>query len=156
MNTRAAVELNLGWLCQRIVEDTALGVIFGDREGIIRLWNAGAQAIFGYSADEAIGRSMDLIVPEKHRQRHWDGYTAVMQSGHTKYGGSQALAVPAVTKDGRRISIEFNIVLVRDASGSVLGAAATIQDVTARWEREKALRGRIAELEQKLGSGEKR
>lgn len=133
-------------LCREIVDHTPLGVIFADREGIIRLWNRGAELMFGFTAAEATGKSMDLIIPEKHRPKHWDGYHHVMRTGVTKYG-REPLAVPALTKDGRRISIEFNIALLRDESGQVIGAAATINDVTARWEREKALHARMAELE---------
>ncbi len=139
------------WLCENIVQQVPLAIIFGDREGIVRLWNAGAKAMFGWTAEEALGKSMDFIIPEKHRERHWDGYFNVMRTGLTRYG-KNVLAVPALTKDGRRISIEFNIALLKDADGKVLGAAASIQDVTARWERDKALRARLAELEAKVKS----
>jgi len=140
------------WLCETIVDQSSVAIVFGDRQGVIRLWNAGAEAMFGWTAGEAVGQSMDLIIPEKHRARHWEGYDHVMESGVTKYGRS-VLAVPALTKDGRRISIEFNVVLVKDANGQVLGVAATLQDVTARWERDKALRARLAELEGKAKQG---
>lgn len=136
-------------LCESIVEQSPIAIIVGDREGIVRLWNAGAQTMFGWSAEEAIGKSMDMIIPEKHRPRHWEGYDRVMGTGVTKYGRN-LLAVPALTKDGRRISIEFNVVLLKDAEQRVLGIAATMQDVTARWERDKALRARLAEMEAKL------
>ena len=137
------------WLCEGIVEQVPLAIIFGDREGIVRLWNKGAEAMFGWTAEEALGKSMDMIIPEKHRARHWEGYFQVMETGTTKYGTS-VLAVPAVTKDGRRISVEFNVALLKGPDGRVLGAAASIQDVSARWERDKALRARLAELEAKL------
>lgn len=136
-------------LCESIVEQSPIAIIVGDREGIVRLWNAGAQTMFGWSAEEALGKSMDMIIPEKHRPRHWEGYDRVMGTGVTKYGRN-LLAVPALTKDGRRISIEFNVVLLNDAEGRVLGIAATMQDVTARWERDKNLRAHVAELEAKL------
>ena len=136
-------------LCRNIIDHTPVAVIFGNREGIIRLWNSGAETMFGYTAQEAVGQSMDIIVPEKHRPKHWEGYDRVMQSGVTKYG-RELLAVPALTKDGRRVSIEFNVALLRDEAGQVIGAAATINDVTARWEREKAVRARLAELEAKV------
>jgi len=136
------------WLCDRIVEDAQAGIIFADEGGIIRLWNAGAEAMFGYTAAEAIGHSMEMIIPEKHRARHDEGYARVMKTGITKYG-RDALAVPALRKDGSRISIEFTIVLVRSAQGDMMGAAAIVQDVTARWERDKALRARLAALENK-------
>ncbi len=136
------------WLCERIVEQSSIAIIVGDREGIVRLWNAGAETMFGWSSEEALGKSMDMIIPEKHRPRHWEGYDQVMGTGVTKYGWG-VLAVPALTKDGRRISVEFNVVLLKDAEGRVLGIAATMQDVTARWERDKTLRARLAELEAK-------
>jgi PAS domain S-box-containing protein len=136
-------------LCESIVEQIPLAVVFGDREGVVRLWNAGAEAMFGWSAEEALGKAMDMIIPEKQRARHWEGYFHVMETGITKYGLS-VLAVPALTKDGRRISVEFNVALLKAADGRVLGAAACIQDVTARWERDKALRARLAELEAKV------
>jgi len=139
---------NHEWLCQTIVDQSSIAIVFGDRQGVIRLWNAGAEAMFGWTAAEALGQSMDMIIPEKHRARHWEGYDKVMESGVTKYGQS-VLAVPALTKDGRRISIEFNVVLVKGAEGKVLGVAAVMQDVTARWERDKALRVRLAALEGK-------
>ena len=136
------------WLCDRIVEGAQAGIIFADERGIIRLWNSGAEAMFGYTAEEAVGHTMELIIPEKHRARHDEGYARVMQTGITKYG-RDVLAVPALRKDGTRISIEFTIVLVRSAEGGVIGAAAIVQDVTARWERDKALRARLAALENK-------
>ena len=127
------------WLARRIVEEMPEAVIFADREGVILLWNRGAEVMFGYAAAEALGRSLDLIIPERHRSRHWEGYHEVMTSGVTRYG-TELLAVPAVRKDGRRISIEFSIALLRGETGDVLGAAAVVRDVTARWERDKAMR----------------
>jgi PAS domain S-box-containing protein len=149
-----AMNKNHEWLCQRIVENSPVAIMFGDRDGVIRLWNAGAEAMFGYTEQEALGQSMDLIVPEKHRPQHWEGYTRVMKTGVTKYG-HDVLAVPAMTKDGRRISIEFNIALLRDEEGKILGAAATIQDVTARWERDRAMQKKLKELESKVAQLEK-
>src|SRR5512132_129156 len=136
------------WLYQRIVEDSPIAILSADRDGKIRFWNAGAEAMFGYTAEEALGQSLDLIVPERQRARHWEGWTRVMATGVTKYG-RDPLAVPAIRKDGTRISIEFHIVLVRSASGELRGAAAMVQDVTARWQREKELRARLAALEAK-------
>ena len=137
------------WLCQRVVEDSQIAIIFADRDGVIHFWNSGAEAIFGYSAKETVGQTLDLIVPERQRGRHWEGYHKVMATGVTKYG-RDLLAVPAMTKDGRRISIEFSIVLLRAPTGELLGAAAIMQDVTARWEQQKELRKRLAALEAKL------
>jgi PAS domain S-box-containing protein len=137
------------WLCQSIVEQTQFAVIFSDHDGVIRFWNRGAEAMFGYMAEEAVGQSLDLVVPERHRTRHWDGYRRVMATGVTKYG-REMLAVPAVRKDGTRISIEFTIVLLHAPTGELLGAAAIMQDVTARWQQQKQLKERLAALEAKL------
>jgi len=114
-------------------------VIVSDRTGAITLWNRGAEVMFGHSAEEALGQSLDLIIPERLRTRHWEGYHTVMSTGFTRYG-RDLLAVPAVRKDGRRLSIEFSILLLRDDDGAPDGAAAIIRDVTARWERERAAR----------------
>ena len=133
-------------LYRQIVETAGDAVIFADRDGIIRLWNRAAEGIFGYTEEEAVGQSLDLIIPERQRELHWKGYGRVMLDGVTKYG-SDTLAVPAVTKDGERISIEFTINLLRDGDGKVLGPVAVVRDVTARWVREKELRQRLAFLE---------
>jgi len=137
------------WLYQHIVEDSRVAVIYGDAAGIMRLWNRGAEDIFGWTAEEALGQSMNLIIPEKHRASHWEGYYCVMKTGVTKYGRN-VLAVPALTKGGPRVSIEFNVVLLKAPSGEVVGIAAILQDVTARWERDKALRQRLAAAEAKV------
>ena len=133
-------------LCRQIVETAGDAIIFADRDGIIRLWNRAAEGIFGYTEAEAVGQSLDLIVPERQRELHWKGYARVMLDGVTKYG-TETLSVPAVTKDGERISIEFTINLLRDGDGKVLGPVAILRDVTAKWVREKELRQRLAFLE---------
>ena len=129
-----------------IVDAMPEGVVYSDREGIIRLWNRGAEAIFGYRREDAVGRSLDLIIPERWRARHWEGYRTVMRTGVTRYG-RELLAVPASRSDGARISIEFSIMLPTDRDGQVLGAVAIVRDVTTRWEQEQALRKRLARLE---------
>jgi PAS domain S-box-containing protein len=133
-------------LCQQIVEGTHEAIIFADQDGMIRLWNAGAEEMFGYSAEEAVGQSLDLIIPERLRGRHWEGYHKVMATGVTRYG-KELLAVPAIRKDGTRISLEFTIVMLRDAAGQPMGTAALIRDVTARWQQERAVKERLATLE---------
>jgi PAS domain S-box-containing protein len=140
------------WLCRRIVENNPTAILFADREGKIRLWNSGAETVFGYTAKEALGQSLDLIVPERQRQRHWEGWDKVMASGVTKYG-RDPLAVPAMRKDGSRISIEFNVVLVRADSGELAGVAAMVQDVTARWQKQKEMNARLAALEARAKEG---
>jgi PAS domain S-box-containing protein len=134
-------------VAERIVSGAPEAILFADREGAIRLWNAGAEAMFGFTAGEVMGRSIDLIIPERLRARHWDGWKKVMATGVTRYGAGQLLAVPAVRKDGATISIEFSIQLLRDAAGAIAGAAAIVRDVTERWKREKELRLRLKELE---------
>jgi PAS domain S-box-containing protein len=133
-----------------IVESTSDAVLFADRDGLVRYWNRGAEELFGFRADEIVGRSMDVIIPERLRPRHWDGWRRVMETGTTRYG-KELLAVPALRKDGSTISIEFSIALLRGPSGEILGPAAIVRDVTARFRREKELRARLAALEARLG-----
>jgi PAS domain S-box-containing protein len=136
-------------LYRQIVEGSPDAIVLGDKKGVIRLWNAGAEAIFGFTAAEAVGQSMDLIIPERLRARHWDGYDRVMATGQTRYGHGDLLAVPAITKDGRTISIEFTIQMLKGPGGEILGPVATIRDVTKRFQREKELARRLKELEGK-------
>jgi PAS domain S-box-containing protein len=143
-------ELDRNWLFRNIVECAGDAVLFADLGGRIRYWNAGAAAMFGWSAAEALGQSMDLIIPERQRGRHWHGWEQVMKSGHTRYG-KDILAVPASRKDGAPLSIEFTIQLLRDDAGAVAGASAIIRDVTVRWTRDRELRKRLAALEARLG-----
>ncbi len=140
------------WLCQQIVEGAPDAIIFVDSDGVIRLWNAGAEAMFGHGAAEATGQTLDLIIPERLRERHWEGYRTVMSSGVTKYAEG-LLAVPAVTKDGARISIEFTISLLKDTTGVPLGAAAVIRNVTERRAGERETQERIAQLETQVAAG---
>jgi PAS domain S-box-containing protein len=140
-----------GRLYQAIVDGSPDAIILGDAHGIIRLWNAGAEAIFGFRAAEAIGQSMDLIIPERLRGRHWDGYRRVMATGESRYGRGDLLAVPAITKDGRNISIEFTIQMLKDGAGKILGPVAIVRDVTKRFQREKELAKRLKELEASAG-----
>lgn len=138
-------------LLQRIVEGAPDAIIFADPGGTIRLWNAGAEAIFGYEAHETLGQSLGLIIPQNLRAQHWEGYRRVMETGETRYG-RRLLSVPALRKDGSRISLEFSIVLVRDADGAPEGVAAIMRDVTQRWKEEKALREQLAALQAKRGN----
>jgi PAS domain S-box-containing protein len=124
----------------RIVADTPEGILFTDRDGIIRLWNGGCERIFGYSAAEALGRPLDIIIPENLRERHHKGHAETMRTGHTKYGSGDLLSVPALRKDGSRISVEFSITPFRSENGAITGLAAIMRDVTKRFEEIKALR----------------
>jgi PAS domain S-box-containing protein len=133
------------YLCRHIVTESRDAIIFADREGRIRLWNAGAEAMFGYQAAEMMGHDLAVIIPEKLRDRHNEGYRRVMAKGVSRYA-TELLAVPGLKKDGSRISLEFTITLIKDEAGATLGAAALIRDVTARWQRDQELKKRLAEL----------
>jgi PAS domain S-box-containing protein len=121
-------------------------VVVSDASGAIIVWNPAAERIFGFSEAEAIGRSLDLITPERQRQRHWDGYHKTMQTGVTRYG-AETLRVPAIHKDGHALSIAFTVALLHGPDGAVTGIAAIIRDETKRWNDERQLRKRLAELE---------
>jgi PAS domain S-box-containing protein len=140
-----------GGLEAAIVARTDHAVIVADAEGTIRFWNPASEAMFGWSRDDAVGQSLDLIVPEKLRERHWDGYRRVMETGETDYAG-RTLAVPAIRADGSRISVEFTVTLLPAADGGVGGIAAIMRDVTAQWEERRALMRRLAEAERALAA----
>jgi PAS domain S-box-containing protein len=129
---------------ETLLESMSDAVVFCDAEGIIRYWNKGAGRIFGFETPEAIGQSLDIIVPEKLRGRHWTGYEKTMRTGETRYGAGDLLAVPAIRKDGTRISVEFTIVPFRDEANRMIGIAAVMRDVTSRFEEMKALRATAA------------
>ena len=132
-----------------ILDQAPDAILYADRDGIIQLWNQGAERIFGFSAAAAIGQSLDVIIPERHRQRHWDGYHQTMATGITKYG-TKMLAVPALHHSGVQLNTEFSIVMLKDAQGRPQGVAAIMRDITERRAEEKALRDRLAALEAKV------
>jgi PAS domain S-box-containing protein len=138
------------WLAAAVVKESGEAIVVTDPAGIIRLWNDGAARMFGYSADEAMGQSLDVIIPEKLRERHWKGYYQTMATGHTRYG-DKLLSVPATHRDGQRLSIEFSVALLRDNAGQIVGISAIMREVTERRNVEKALRAKIAELENRAG-----
>ena len=121
-------------------------IIAAAPDGTIVYWNAAAERIFGYTASEALGQSLDLIIPERFRQRHWQGYQRVMSTGQTRYG-ADVLRVPAVRKDGRALSIAFTVTLMYSPERQIDAVVAVVRDETKRWQEEQALRKRIAELE---------
>ncbi len=130
--------------CRTLVRDAADAVIYADGEGVIRFWNAGAGRIFGFSEADALGKSLDIIIPENLRARHWAGFDQTMRTGKTRYGTGDILAVPAVRKEGTRISIEFTVLPFHDEAGQMVGIAAILRDVTQRFEEMKALRQQLA------------
>lgn len=132
-------------LGETILSTSADAIVATDRRGVIRFWNPGAVRIFGFTKDEAVGASLDLIIPEQLRKRHWDGWEHVMATGQTRYGAGDLLAVPAITKEQRRISVEFTITLLLDADQRITGVAAILRDVTARFEETRRLKRELAE-----------
>ncbi|HTG81763.1 MAG TPA: PAS domain S-box protein [Geobacteraceae bacterium] len=138
---------NQSRLYGQIIEESSDGVLFADRRGVIRVWNSGAERMFGIAAEEAIGQSLDLIIPENLRSRHWEGYFRVMESGDTKYR-TGLLTSPGMRRDGSRISLEFSMSVVRDDNGEVVGCASILRDVTTRWQKEKEMRERLKSLEE--------
>jgi len=137
---------------QDIVENAPDAILFADREGIIRLWNTGAERIFGVPRERALGQTLDLIIPEKLRPRHWEGYRRVMDGAQSRYG-TQLLKVPALRGDGSQFSSEFSIVPIKDENGSLAGIAAILRDVSTQWQRERELKGQVEELSQRAGKG---
>jgi PAS domain S-box-containing protein len=136
--------MDAGRLGAAILASPAEAILATDRAGVIRFWNPGATRIFGFAEADAVGASLDLIVPERLRRRHWAGWERTMATGETRYGAGDLLAVPALTADGRQISVEFTIVLLRDSGGALAGVAAVLRDVTARFEEVRALRRAVA------------
>ncbi len=133
-------------LAQSVLATKSDAIVATDRDGVIRFWNPGAERIFQYARDEAVGRSLDLIIPERLRARHWSGYREFIATGRSRYGEGDLLAVPGVRKDGARLSLEFTIVPLNDRDGRIAGVAALMRDVTARFEETRELRRKLAAL----------
>ncbi|HEY2863547.1 MAG TPA: PAS domain S-box protein [Casimicrobiaceae bacterium] len=133
-------------LAAAIVDQAPDAVIFADRDGSIRVWNRGAERIFGYSAAEALGASLDLIVPERFRRAHWEGFRRAIETGATKYA-DRVLTTRSARRDGSKLYVDLSFGLVRDDAGSILGALAIGRDTTARYLADAALRSRLATLE---------
>jgi PAS domain S-box-containing protein len=126
-------------LDQFIVEHIAEAVVYANREGVIERWNAAAAAMFGFSAAEAIGQGLDLMIPEHLRAAHWRGFDAAMNSGTLRLNG-RATLTRGLHKSGRKLYIEMSFAMVRDNADAVVGSVAVARDVTDRVEREKAAR----------------
>jgi len=132
-------------LGEALLHSASDAIVATDREGRITFWNPGAERIFGFTAAEAASQSLDIIIPENLRARHWEGFRHTMATGTSRYGHGDLLSVPALTKDGGRISVEFTIVMLRDGQGDVAGTVAVMRDVTRRFEEVRELRRRLAE-----------
>ena len=132
-------------LAKAILAANSEAVVASDRDGIIRFWNPGAERMFGYGAAVALGQSLDLLIPERLRARHWQGYRQVMASGESRYGAGELLSVPALRKDGSRLSVEFTITPIR-LQNEIIGLIAVMRDVTARFDEMMALRQKLRAL----------
>jgi PAS domain S-box-containing protein len=139
------------WLAAAVVKESAEAIVVTDPAGIIRLWNDGAARMFGFPVEEALGQNLDIIIPEKLRERHWKGYFQTMATGYTKYG-DKMLSVPATHRDGQRLSIEFSVALLRDDADQIVGISAIMREVSERRNTERELRAKISELENRVGS----
>jgi len=138
-------------LYRAIGEATSDAIVFADRDGVIRLWNRGAELLFGFPAAEALGQSLDLIIPERLRRAHWEAFDRSLQTGQTKYK-DRVLTTRSMRKDGSKLYVDLAFGLVRDESGNPVGAFATGRDCTARYQADAALQARLRELEAQLGS----
>ena len=128
---------------EALLHSASDAIIATDREGRITFWNPGAERIFGFTAGEATGQSLDLIIPENLRARHWSGFRHTMETGTSRYGHGDLLSVPGLTSEGWRISVEFTIVLLRNEGREVTGTVAVMRDVTKRFEEMRELKRRL-------------
>ena len=145
MNTLVRTSIDYEQLVQGIGD----AVVVSDASGVINVWNPAAERLFAFTQAEALGNSLDLIVPERLRERHWAAYRKTMASGETRYA-HDLLRVPAVQKDGRTLSIAFTVGLLFGPQREVTGIVAVIRDETTRFAEERNLRKRIAELEKHI------
>ncbi|MGH6642578.1 MAG: PAS domain S-box protein [Bradyrhizobium sp.] len=136
---------NPAGLGDALLNSASDAVIATDREGRIIFWNLGAERVFGFTANEAAGQSLDLIIPENLRGRHWEGFHRTMETGISRYGHGDLLSVPGLTRDGRRISVEFTIVLLRNEDQEISGTVAVMRDVTKRFEEIRELKRRLTQ-----------
>lgn len=127
-------------IAHALLEGMPDALVVSDRDGIIQVWNAAAERIFGFSASEALGQSLDIITPERLRARHWEGYDNTMRTGQTRYGSGDLLSVPAIRRDGTQISVQFSIMPIHSENGELSAIAAIMRDVTADFDERKRLR----------------
>lgn len=124
-------------------------IIFADTGGVIRFWNSAATRVFGYSVEQAIGASLDIIIPERFREAHWKGFHRALEEAATKYAG-QALATRSVRSNGAQIYVELSFAIVVGDDGTVLGALSHTRDITERFERDRERQKRMKDLEAAL------
>ncbi len=138
-------------LSQALIEHLADAVIFADRAGLIQVWNAGAEAVFGYSSAEVLGRRLDVLIPERLRPAHWAGFDAAIEAGHMKHG-RESMTTRSIHRDGSDLYVDLSFALVKDGAGQVMGAVAVARDITGRAQAEKESRRRMAELEAQVSA----
>jgi PAS domain S-box-containing protein len=136
-------------LAQALIEHLADAVIFADRAGVIQVWNPGAEAVFGYSSDEVLGRRLDVLIPERLRPAHWAGFDQAIESGNMKHG-RESMTTRSIHRDGSDLYVDLSFALVKDDTGHVLGAVAVARDITRRFQAEKESRRRLSELEARV------
>lgn len=137
--------------CTQLVESIGDAVIASDPSGAITLWSPAATRMFGYTEAEALGKSLDIIIPQRQQQRHWDGYHKTMETGKTKYG-NDVLRVPAMHKDGHTLSIAFTVAMLHTADGKISAIVAVVRDESARFAEDRNLRKRLTELEMQVAA----
>jgi PAS domain S-box-containing protein len=130
---------------ESVVRRLADAVLVTDRDGTITAWNDAAERLFGWSAAEAVGRNLDLIIPERYRARHWHGYRQVCDTGVTRYGDT-LLEVPALRRGGEPCSIAFTVTVLTDSTGRVERLVAVVRDDTTRWQERRQLQAELREL----------
>ncbi len=136
-----------------LVHSVGDAVVVCDAAGKIIFWNGAAERMFGFTQAEALGNSLDIIIPERMRGRHWDGYHKSMETGETKYG-NDVLRVPAIGKAGKTLSIAFTVAMLHGPDGKVAAIASVMRDETERFNQDRALRKRVQELEAQLRAKE--
>lgn len=136
-------------LASWLVEQSPDATIYSDKEGHIHVWNAAAEKMFGFSAEQALGQSLDIIIPERLREAHWHGFDAAIAAGVTKHSG-KPMVTKALRADGSQFYTEMGFALVFNAQGEVVGTMAQARDVTQRYEKDRATRLRVQELEEQL------
>ena len=136
---------------KQLVEAIGDAVIAADPSGAINLWNPAAERMFGHTEAEALGKSLDIIIPQRQQQRHWDGYHKTKETGITKYG-NDVLRVPAVHKDGHTLSIAFTVAMLHAPDGKISAIVAVVRDESARFAEDRALKKRLTELEMQVAA----
>ena len=141
----------LNTLSNDILQSMPEALVFADLQGIIQRWNPGAENVFGFTSAEAVGQSLDLIIPERMRKAHWEGFNKAIERGGTLPGRTSAIT-RAIHKSGDPFYVDMSFAMVKDQAGKLIGAMAVARDATKRFQEEKELRRQLAELALKSAS----